>query len=118
MGYLFLITLLICVLLLGSLFYLLARLRTPHYQVTKQHVMSILQRAIDQQLDISEWHIFIGLPIQHDPELEQVRQACQHLDDTQQVKPNCEQKLQCNEQAVKEINHLIDQLKRQGELQC
>ncbi|MBU2713228.1 hypothetical protein [Zooshikella harenae] len=118
MSYLFLITLLICVLILGSLFYLLARLRTPYYRISQQQVVTILQRAINQQLEISEWHIFISLPIRHNAALEHARQICQQLDDNQQVKPSSEHMLQCSEEAIDTLNHLIHELKRQGELQC
>ncbi|MGI0116473.1 hypothetical protein [Zooshikella sp. RANM57] len=118
MSYLFLITLLICVLILGSLFYLLARLRTPHYRVSKQQVVTILQRAINQQLEMSEWHIFISLPIRHNTALEHVRHICQQLDETQKVKSSSAHMLQCSEEAIDTLNHLIHELKRQGELQC
>lgn len=53
----------------------------PVYQVRALNVQNIIKLALSGQATASDWDVFIGIPIRHDMELDQIRYECAMLAD-------------------------------------
>lgn len=50
--------------------------RVPVYRVERRNVMTLLELVIAGRATASDWDVFTGIPIRHDPALEEVRRRC------------------------------------------
>lgn len=50
--------------------------RSPTYRPSRQEVLALLQGVLDGSTSRQRWDLFIGLPMHHDPELEEIRRRC------------------------------------------
>jgi len=50
--------------------------RTPSYRPTRSSVINLLERVVSGHAKTTEWDLFLGLPIQSDPLLEEARIHC------------------------------------------
>lgn len=50
--------------------------RLPAYRPTRGQVRDLLAGVLDRSTSVESWELFLGLPISHDPELENVRRRC------------------------------------------
>lgn len=50
--------------------------RSPTYRPSRASVLALLQRVVERQARIEEWELFLSLPVNHDPDLEAIRQQC------------------------------------------
>jgi hypothetical protein len=50
--------------------------RTPSYRPTRRSVINLLERVLSGEAEVTEWDLFLGLPIQSDPLLEEARVQC------------------------------------------
>ncbi|WP_305856414.1 hypothetical protein [Balneatrix alpica] len=58
-----------------------SRMGVPSYRPSRSKVEELLQGLIDGYTSREEWELFIGMPIQHDPELEAIRVRCVALEE-------------------------------------
>ncbi|MCW8885438.1 MAG: hypothetical protein OQK12_09305 [Motiliproteus sp.] len=70
------VTIVLTALILGSLLFVLSRSTTPNYRPSRPKVADLLQKVIEGDATQQAWDLFIGYPILHDPELEEIRQRC------------------------------------------
>ena len=77
MGYL--ATLLLTVLFIVLVLWVFIRIGTPVYRVERSNVIKLLKMVRDGRATESDWDVFIGVPIRHNPELEAVRERCQEI---------------------------------------
>ncbi|WP_432696771.1 hypothetical protein ACQUQP_19940 [Marinobacterium sp. YM272] len=50
--------------------------RAPTYRPSREEVREILAGVLKRTTSVEAWDMFLGLPIVHDAELEQVRRRC------------------------------------------
>lgn len=50
------------------------------YRPSREEAYQMLTTVCEGGLDNGQWGLFIGLPIRHDPELEDIRQECYELE--------------------------------------
>lgn len=55
--------------------------KTPHYQMSRQDVIHLIQQMLVGQASENDWAIFLSSSFRHDPELEPIRQECLLLDE-------------------------------------
>ncbi|MFT5722458.1 MAG: hypothetical protein ACI9W6_002787 [Motiliproteus sp.] len=72
----FLLTLALALVLIMGVVWVLSRSRTSRYRPTRQQVTALLQAVLEGAASRSQWDLFIGYPLYHDPELEQFRLYC------------------------------------------
>lgn len=68
----FVLTLLLFVVLVG----LIGFGRAPTYRPQRQEVRALIAGVLDRTTSADAWGMFIGLPILHDPPLEEIRRRC------------------------------------------
>ncbi|MBE9398052.1 hypothetical protein IOQ59_12360 [Pontibacterium sp. N1Y112] len=73
----FLVTLLI----VGGLAVALVFGRAPTYRPSRQDTLQLLKDVASNQGNEGAWQLFLGMPIPHDPDLEEIRQLCVAVDE-------------------------------------
>ena len=81
----YLVTLILTLALVAITLWVFARLGTPVYRIERDNVITLLRMVMAGTATDSDWDVFIGMPIQHDSELEQVRQRCAELSETEYI---------------------------------
>lgn len=76
----YLITLLLTILIVAAVVFLLTRVRTPRYRLSRENVVTLLRMVLDGTATVHDWNVFVGIPIRHDPDLEAVRLRCQRIE--------------------------------------
>ncbi len=71
----------ITLILVMAMFVALTRLRRVTYLIRRENVIEILEMVLDHKATINDWQVFLGVPIRHDPYLEQIRQQCELIDE-------------------------------------
>tara|TARA_R110002167_G_scaffold15727_9_gene62446 strand:- start:1880 stop:2257 length:378 start_codon:yes stop_codon:yes gene_type:complete len=71
-----LLTFVFSLLVIGLLAWVLSRSKTSRYRPTRQQVVRLLQAVLEGSAQRNQWDLFIGYPLYHDPELEQIRLYC------------------------------------------
>lgn len=69
------------VVIVVGVFFVLLWVKTPHYRIQSDQVIQLLEWMILGQATENDWRVFCGYPIQHDEQLEHVRQACVEIDE-------------------------------------
>lgn len=68
----FVVTLLILCLMAAALHFG----RSPIYRPSRAEVLALLQGVLNGTTTREQWDLFVGLPMHHDPELEDIRRCC------------------------------------------
>ncbi len=71
-----LLTFLSTLVVMGLLVWVLLHSQGSYYRPTRQQIVLLLQAVLEGRASRSEWELFIGYPLYHDPELEQIRLRC------------------------------------------
>ncbi|MEH6648624.1 MAG: hypothetical protein V7707_01215 [Motiliproteus sp.] len=71
-----LITFVLSLVVIGALAWVMARGQTSRYQPTRADAVALLQSVLAGNAQRSQWDLFIGYPLYHDPELELFRLRC------------------------------------------
>lgn len=50
--------------------------QAPTYRPSRESVLALLVDVMEKKSSVERWEMFLSLPINHDPELEQIRQQC------------------------------------------
>lgn len=64
------------------LFFVFNRSKVPYYQFSKQDCVKLLSQAAEGTLLERDWHIFIGISIRDNKDLESLRETCIFIDDS------------------------------------
>jgi hypothetical protein len=78
---LFLLVFVVCLLIFGSVIALLLLSGTPRYRTEPAQLLDLIDRALDSQVNETEWNTIIGYPIRHDETLDGIRRRAQRLVD-------------------------------------
>ena len=55
----------------------------PVYRVEAINIKRLLESVLDETASEADWDVFIGMPIRHDPVLDDIRVQCAMLADTE-----------------------------------
>ncbi|QTF91589.1 hypothetical protein [Halomonas sp. BM-2019] len=78
---LFLLVFVVCLLIFGSVIALLLLSGTPRYRTEPRQLLELIDRALQSQVNETEWNTIIGYPIRHDETLDGIRRRAQRLVD-------------------------------------
>jgi hypothetical protein len=76
-----LITFIFSLVVIGALAWVMSRSKNSRYQPSRPEIVTLLQSVLDGEAHRSQWDLFIGYPLYHDPELELIRLRCAALTD-------------------------------------
>jgi hypothetical protein len=68
----FAVTLVILCLMAAALYFG----RAPTYRPSRAEVLALLQGVLDGTTTRQQWDLYVGMPLRHDPELEEIRLRC------------------------------------------
>lgn len=109
---LLLISILFSVLFCAAFIGILAWSKKPFYRVSRQDARKMLEWMLLGQIPETEWHLFCGYPIRHDPLLEDIRQQCYDINERCYIGDNRDGVL-LNRQGLAEVRELLDRLKQE-----
>ncbi|SEL97831.1 hypothetical protein [Halomonas daqiaonensis] len=78
---LFLLVLVVCLAIFGSMIALLMLSGTPRYRTEPNHLLELFDKALESRVGETEWNAIIGYPIRHDDYLDGIRRRAQRLMD-------------------------------------
>ena len=55
----------------------------PVYRIEAINIKRLLESVLDETASEADWDVFIGMPIRHDPVLDDIRMQCAMLADTE-----------------------------------
>ncbi|MDG1310936.1 MAG: hypothetical protein P8P26_02615 [Porticoccaceae bacterium] len=61
---------------------------TPVYRVEAVNIQVLLESVLDNTATIGDWDVFIGMRIHQSPELDEIRQQCAMLAETEMTERN------------------------------
>ncbi len=50
--------------------------KPPTYRPSRQEISNLLIDVLEKKASVERWEMFLSLPINHDPELEEIREQC------------------------------------------
>ncbi|MBA4502855.1 hypothetical protein [Marinobacterium marinum] len=83
----FLVVFLISLLFIGGLVVALAYGRAPTWRPDRRKVLALMQQVQVGEARRDAWEMFVGLPVLHDPELEQIRRRCVAIHEGDETHP-------------------------------
>lgn len=78
---LFLLVLGVCVLVIGSVLAILLISGTPRYRTEPEDLLNLFDKALQSEINQTEWNAIIGYPIRHNEYLDGVRRRAGQLMD-------------------------------------
>lgn len=72
-------------------FFIKHQQRVPYYQMDASACVVILRQAVSQTLLERDWHVFIGMEVRYDDEIEALRARCITIDDQYVINTRTEQ---------------------------
>lgn len=97
----------ILVVFLGGTYWWMNRKPAVAYRPTREDVLILLRKVAGGMNTELEWDTFIGVPIDKDDKLEDIRKKCETIDDNLELSKNLKDGFMFNEQGIAEINKLI-----------
>lgn len=80
-----LITLLLTLCIISTLFFLFYRLKNPYYRVDKEKIIRVLEMVLTGQATDNDWQMTFAMTIRHSPELENIRQECLAIEEAHYI---------------------------------
>lgn len=78
------------VLLVGLLvFFIKHQQRAPYYQLDAKGCVKVLKQAVSGELLERDWHVFIGMSVRYDREIEALRYECALIDEECAINTHC-----------------------------
>ena len=107
----FIPTLLLTLLLITVALWVFMRIGLPVYRVERSNVVRLLDLVIAGRATASDWDVFIGMPIRHDPELDAVRKRCSEVAERELLGGDGEQLF--TRQGIAELQKIRDEIIRE-----
>lgn len=76
--------------------------RSPTYRPSRADILKLLQGVADDSARPEHWQLFLGMPILHDPALEEIRQLCVQIDEGDDDQPGAQPGLNIYNRAGRE----------------
>jgi hypothetical protein len=75
------ITLILALFIIGLLFFLLSRIKTPYYRVDRERMTHVLEMVLTGNATETDWNITFGMTLRHSPALEALRLVCVDIEE-------------------------------------
>jgi len=85
----------------------------PVYRVQAINIKRLLELVLNENITTADWDVFIGMPIRHDPELDQIRRECAMLASSEMSER--QGLIVFSETGRRQIAHLLDQVNQKIE---
>ena len=59
------------------------RVGTPVYRLEASNLISLFELVLAGEATDNDWHVFIGIPLRHDPFLRRIQRRCELLTETE-----------------------------------
>lgn len=59
------------------------RVGTPTYRIDRNNIITLLELVLAGDATENDWHVFIGVPLRHDRELQDIQKRCAALTETE-----------------------------------
>ncbi|MFD1381819.1 hypothetical protein ACFQ45_00410 [Rhodanobacter aciditrophus] len=110
----------VCFLLLVVLlvFFIKHKQRAPYYQLDANGCVKVLREAVEQRLLERDWHVFIGMSVRYDQEIEALRHECAVIDEECVVNTQCKDGkvyVVFSKQGILRLKHLLDEWQHKAE---
>jgi hypothetical protein len=76
--------------------------------------MRLLEMVLDGTAAAKDWHVFVGMPIRYDPELEAVRRRCLAIEENEYIGKSTDQSRHRHlftKAGLQELRHILEELK-------
>ncbi len=105
----FFITLILCVVILGSVLLLLANIKTPHYRVSEKEFVRLLTLVVSGQATENDWSVVMDMPIRNSEHLEGLRERCLAIAEATELASPHNGYL-FNKDGIQKFNQILDEL--------
>lgn len=104
----FLVTLLLTLLIVAVVLLVFIKLGPPVYLLEKQNVVKFLTLVVEGRATENDWEVFVGVPIRHNPILENIRIRCCEISETEYLGGG--RKFLLTEKGIADVKQLLDNL--------
>jgi hypothetical protein len=88
------------------------KLGPPVYWLERRNVIALLDMVMAGEASESDWHVFTGVPIRHNPELEAIQRRCLEIAEREYVGGRG---YLFTEAGIEEIRELLEDIRRREE---
>lgn len=81
----FLLTLLFTFLIVLIIILVFVRIGTPVYRLETKNIIVLLTLVVEGKATENDWEVFLGLPIRHNEQLEDIRLRCQRISELEYI---------------------------------
>lgn len=81
----FVLTLFFTFIFVVLIFLVFIRVGTPVYRLDKQNLVTLLTLVVEGRATENDWQVFLGMPIRHNEQLEEVRRRCDELSEHEYI---------------------------------
>ncbi len=88
--------------------------RTPHYQLRRENVVTLLEMVLDGRASENDWRVFVSVPLRHDPLLDELRRRCIDIEEREYLGRGGAQGRLFTRQGMEELRKLLQELRDTG----
>jgi hypothetical protein len=103
----FFLTLFCTFIFVAFIFVVFIRVGTPVYRLDKNNLIMLLTLVVEGRATENDWQVFLGMPIRHNEQLEDVRRRCSELSEHEYVGGTG---YLLTEKGIEEVNKLLTEL--------
>lgn len=108
----FVVTVFLTFVVLMAALYGFWKMGSPVYWLERGNVIRLLEMVIEGEARESDWDVFVGMPIRHNPALAQVQERCIEIAETELVSGDG---LQFTERGIELLRRELEALRRAEE---
>lgn len=87
------------------------RVGTPVYRVDRKNIITLLELVVDGTATENDWQVFIGIPLRHDHELQDIQTRCAALTEAEYTGDQGDRLFSAR--GLAELKKLLAELKKQ-----
>lgn len=108
-------TLILTLIIFGSVLAVLMWVRTPRYRIQKHNVIVLLKLVLSGRASENDWRVFAAVPLRHDPQLDAIRERCMDIEEREYLGPGISPFL-FSEQGLIELKEVLNTLEQSDSL--
>ncbi|HEB28510.1 hypothetical protein LCGC14_1977350 [marine sediment metagenome] len=103
----FLLTLFFTFIFVVLIFLVFIRVGTPVYHLDKQNLVTLLTLVVEGRATENDWQVFLGMPIRHNEQLEEIRRRCYDISEHEYIGGSG---YLLTETGIEDVNKLLTEL--------
>ncbi|MEH6469054.1 MAG: hypothetical protein V7725_05525 [Porticoccus sp.] len=103
----FLLTLFFTFIFVALILVVFIRVGTPVYRLDKKNIVILLTLVVEGRATENDWQVFLGMPIRHNEQLEDVRRRCYEISEYEYIGGTG---YLLTEKGIEEVNKLLTEL--------